>query len=121
MLYVVPGSTIRGVANTYGVSESTIRFRLKKISENKELGKSGRKCVFSEAVERELAECIAVVCNYGFSPSMCEFSVSLFNIESYVTLTSSYTLEYIYCVTSKLYFQKYISRKLLVIILKQIL
>ena len=73
----VPGSTIRGVAKQFGVGESTIRFRLSKRKEGKALGKAGRKCVFSENVEKNLAECISVVCNYGFSPTMFEVIVSI--------------------------------------------
>ncbi|MEM6812730.1 MAG: hypothetical protein AAF549_09725 [Pseudomonadota bacterium] len=70
-----PGATIRGTANRFGIGESTLRFRLKR-NPNDPLGKAGRKCVFNEETEKELAECIAVVCNCGFSPSMEELRVS---------------------------------------------
>jgi len=59
--------------------ESTLRFRLVKIKEGQELGKAGRKCVFDQETETELAECISVVCNAGFSPTMGEISVSKYS------------------------------------------
>ena len=64
-----------GTAIHFVIGESTLRFRLKR-SQDKPLGKAGRKCVFGEETEKELAECIAVVCNCGFSPSMEELRVS---------------------------------------------
>ena len=73
----VPGTTIRGVAKEFGVGESTIRFRLQKRKKGETLGKSGRKCVFDQKIESDLARCIAVVCNLGFSPSINEIIVSI--------------------------------------------
>ena len=73
-----PGASIRGTATQFGVSESTLRWRLEQEEKaNGEffLKKAGRKCVFDENVEKELAECIAVACNAGFSPSMIEIQV----------------------------------------------
>ena len=72
-----PGATIRGTANRFGIGESTLRFRLKR-NPDEPLGKAGRKCVFDEETEKELAKWhqLAVVCNCGFSPSMEELRVS---------------------------------------------
>ena len=77
-LQYVPGSTIRGVAKEYGLSEWTVRFRLKKINEGKSLEKSGKKCTFDKETESSLAKCISVVCNHGFSPSINEVQVNVF-------------------------------------------
>ena len=71
-----PGASIRGTANRFDIGESTLRFRIGKERAQEELGKAGRKCVFDEETEKELAECIAVVYNCGFSPSMEELRVS---------------------------------------------
>ena len=70
------GASIRGTANRFEIGESTLRFRIGKERAQEKLGKAGRKCVFDEETEKELAECIAVVCNCGFSPSMEELRVS---------------------------------------------
>ena len=75
-LQSVPGSTIRGVAKEYRLSECTVRFRLKKINEGKSLEKSRKKCTFDKETESSLAKCISVVCNHGFSPSMNEVQVN---------------------------------------------
>jgi len=74
-----PGASIRKTAAEFGLGESTLRFRLVKIKEGQELGKAGRKCVFDQETETELAECISVVCNAGFSPTMGEISVSKYS------------------------------------------
>ena len=78
-LQSVPGSTIKGVAKEYGLSECTVRFQLKKINEGKSLEKSGKKCIFDKETERSLANCISVVCNHVFSPSMNEVQVNTFS------------------------------------------
>ena len=78
-LQSVPGSTIRGVAKEYRLSECTVRFRLKKINEGKSLEKSRKKCTFDKETESSLAKCISVVCNHGFSPSMNEVQVNTFS------------------------------------------
>lgn len=70
-----PGASIRGTASRFGLGESTLRFRITKEKANEELGKAGRKCVFNEETEKELAECISVLCSCGFSPSMEEIRV----------------------------------------------
>ena len=72
----VPGSSVRGVAKRYGIHEATIRFRLKKRIDGVALGKAGRKCVFDAQTEGQLVNCIATVCNLGFSPTMLEIIVS---------------------------------------------
>ena len=73
-----PSVSIRGVAKQYNLSEATLRFRRKKIQAGEpDLKKAGRKCAFDGETEEHLAKCIAVLCNYGFSPSMLEIQVSL--------------------------------------------
>ena len=74
----LPGKSIREVAKQFGLSESTIRFRRKKLFAGSDLKKAGRKCAFDEETETSLAECISVICNYGFSPTMVEITVSSF-------------------------------------------
>ena len=71
-LQSVPGNPIRVFAKEFGVCECTLRFRLKKANKKEELKKAGRKYVFSKKVESELAKCIEIACNYGFSPSLYE-------------------------------------------------
>lgn len=71
-----PGASIRGTAARFGLGESTLRFRISKEKANEELGKAGRKTVFNKEIESELADCIAVLCSCGFSPSMEEIRVS---------------------------------------------
>ena len=72
------GCSKRTIAKELGISESTLRFRLKKISEGKELGgQGGRPRVLSDKEEEELAKCIGVLCNVGFSPSYDEILVSI--------------------------------------------
>ena len=70
----VPNAGTRKTAREFGVRESTLRWRIN--NGDRELGKSGRKTVYSEGEERQLAECIAVVCNAGFSPTINEIQVS---------------------------------------------
>ena len=71
-----PGASKCKSAKRFGIEESTLRFRIAKDCANKELGKAGRKFVFSQEVEKELAECITVASMCGFSPSMEEVRVS---------------------------------------------
>lgn len=68
--------SVRSIAKECGVAESTIRFRLQKIKKNEELGKAGRKTCLSVEEERELANCIAVICNSGFSPTINDIEAS---------------------------------------------
>ena len=49
-----------GTAIHFVIGESTLRFRLKR-SQDKPLGKAGRKCVFDEETEKELAELFVIV------------------------------------------------------------
>ena len=74
----LPGKSIRKVAKQFGLSESTIRFRRKKLFAGSDLKKAGRKCAFDEETETLLAECTTVICNYGFSPKVnCHLEVAL--------------------------------------------
>lgn len=70
----IPGAKTRTTATRFGVSESTLRWRIK--NGDREHKKGGRKCVYSKEEIKELAECIAVVCNAGFSPTISEVQVS---------------------------------------------
>ena len=92
-LQSVPRISIRGVAKLFGVSECTLRFRLKQANKGEELKKAGRKCVFSKEVE--LAKCIGIVCNYGFNPSLYEIQVNILHLYWFIFLTPE-TVKYIY-------------------------
>ena len=46
----VPGASIRGTADLFGVRESTLRWRI--TNGDRELGKAGRKPVYSEGEEK---------------------------------------------------------------------
>lgn len=73
----VPGVKVRAIAKKYGVNECTLRFRLKKEQNQEDLFKAGRRCVFNEETEADLARCIGMLCNLGFSPTTNEILVSL--------------------------------------------
>ena len=94
-LQSVPGTSIRGIAKKFGVSECTLRFRLKKANKGKELKKAGRKCLFSREVESELAKCIGIVCNYGFSACLHEIHVNTLHLYWFIFLRP-HTVKYIY-------------------------
>ena len=82
----LPGKSIREVAKQFGLSESTIRFRRKKLFAGSDLKKAGRKCTFDEETKTSLAECISAICNYGFSPTVVEIMVSSFDSNIYIWL-----------------------------------
>ena len=67
----------RSIAKECGVKESTLQFRLKKLRRNEELKSADRKTVLTVLEENELAKCISVVCNYGFSPTINNIEVIL--------------------------------------------
>ena len=67
----------RSIAKECGVKESTLRFRLKKLRLNVALKSAGRKTVLTVLEENELAKCISVVCNHGFSPRINDIEVIL--------------------------------------------
>ena len=94
-LQSVPGTLIRGVAKEFGVSECTLCFQLKKANKGEELKKAGRKCIFSKEVESELAKCIGIVCNYGFSPSLYEIQVNTLHLY-WFTFLRVHIAKYIY-------------------------
>ena len=74
----MPGVSIRGVAKQYNLSEATLRLIRKKIQAGEpDLKKVCRNCAFDVEIQEHLAKCIAILCNYGFSPSMLEIQVSL--------------------------------------------
>lgn len=62
-------STIKGAARRFGMSEGTLRNRIRFKKLGKEMVGSGRKPALSEKEERDLAECIRALCEAGFSPS----------------------------------------------------
>ena len=66
------GKSIRSSAKKYGMAESTLRNRIKLIQEGTEMVGSGRRNVLNEQEETQLARCINVLCNAGFSPSTNE-------------------------------------------------
>lgn len=57
--------SIRSIASDNGVAESSLRFRLKRMKAGGNLQKVGKKRVFSDIEEGELANCISVLCNNG--------------------------------------------------------
>ena len=94
-----PNVSIGGVAKQYNLSEATIRFRRKKIQAGEPvLKKAGRKCAPDVETEEHLAKCIAVLCNYGFSPSIIEIQVSIV-LKILTTLLSALLILYklFYC------------------------
>ena len=66
------GSKIRAAAKKYGMDEGTLRYRLKLERNGKSMVGSGRRPTLNEFEEKELAKCIHVLCNLGFSPSTNE-------------------------------------------------
>ena len=73
-----PSVSVRSVAKKHGIHEATLRFRYKKSKDNEDLKKAGRPSVFDAATEKKLADCIGVVCNLGFIPTMMEIAVIMF-------------------------------------------
>ena len=59
----------RKVAAKYGMSEGSLRFRMKKNTKGETLSKSGRKPTFNAEDEKDIAACIGVVYKLGFSPT----------------------------------------------------
>ena len=62
------GSKIRTAAKKYGMDEGTLCYRLKLERDGKKMVGSGRRPTLNQFEERELAKCIHVLCNLGFSP-----------------------------------------------------
>ena len=104
----LPGKSIREVAEQFGLSESTIRFRRKKLFAGSDLKKAGRKFAFDEETETSLAECISVICNYGFSPTMVEITVSSFIYICIYVYINIYIYIYIYIYNIYIYICIYI-------------
>ena len=69
---VASGVSIRNAAAKYGMSEGTLRFRLKKIRAGESFVGSGKKPVIKKDVEQNIAACIGTLCKLGFSPTMTE-------------------------------------------------
>ena len=67
---VVSGVSIRNAAVKYGMSEGTLRFRLKKIRAGESFVGSGKKPVIKKDVEQNIAACIGTLCKLGLSPTM---------------------------------------------------
>ena len=82
-----PGASTREVAKQLGLSKSTIRFRRKKLFAGSDLKKAGQKCTFDEETKTSLAERISAICNYGFSPTVVEITVSSFDPNIYIHMT----------------------------------
>lgn len=64
--------SVRKIAASYGIAESTIRTRMKKLNPELPSRKSGRRPVFSDEVEQKLATCVDALCKCGFSPKPSE-------------------------------------------------
>ena len=62
------GGALKGVARKYGMSDGTWQKRL----EGKVMTGSGSKTALTAEEEKDLAECITVLCEAGFSPSVDE-------------------------------------------------
>ena len=77
------GDSIRAAAKKFGVSESNIRRRKKLTSDGKELVGSGKNTILTKEQETELANCIGVLCNAGFSPCRNEIKDL---VKEYVTI-----------------------------------
>ena len=60
------------------VPKCTLRSHLKRKATGEEINKAAYRCAFNTAREERLAKCIAVACNYGFSPSMKQIEVSTY-------------------------------------------
>ena len=76
--------SIRSISSDNGVAESFLRFRLKRMKAGGNLQKVGKKSIFSD-IEGELANCISVLCNNGFSPSLFEIREC---VREYLTLNN---------------------------------
>ena len=61
--------SIRTAAKTYGMTEGTIRLRLKKEKDGKDYIGSGRRPTLDQRTETELARVVRVMCDLGFSPT----------------------------------------------------
>ena len=61
--------SIRATAKKYGITEGTLRKRIKMKKENKFIVGGGRPPTFDKAVEKELTECISTMSKLGFSPN----------------------------------------------------
>ena len=66
------GKLIRPTAANYGMSEGMLRNRIKMEEKGKALVGSGRRPSLSVEEEKQLASCIGVLCNLGFSPSRAQ-------------------------------------------------
>ena len=64
------GSSILKASRTYGMSDHMLRDKLKKLEKGESLASlSGRKPAIPAETELKLSQCIAVLCNLGFSPT----------------------------------------------------
>ena len=74
----VPNSTEKVAAQAFDVNKGTLRSHLKRKAKEQKINKADCSCVFDTEAEERLAKCIALVCNYGFSPSMKQIEVSAY-------------------------------------------
>ena len=68
-LEVDAGNSMRKTAEKYGMSEGTLRCRLKMKKEGQSLIGSRRSTILSQAAEEQLAKSIGTICSLGFSPT----------------------------------------------------
>ena len=77
------GKHINATARKYGMNEGTLRYRIKKRKIGVEIARSGRKPALNSDLEWQLRNCIATLCEVGFSPSQKEI-IDL--VEEYVSI-----------------------------------
>lgn len=82
----VPNSTEKVAAQVFGVNKCTLRSHLKRKAKEQKINKADCSCVFDAKAEERLAKCIALVCNYGFSPSMKQIEVRAY-MDAFFTRT----------------------------------
>ena len=75
-------ASLRAAAMKYGMTEGTLRHRIKMKNENKVLVWAGRPSAFDKNVEKQMTECIATMCKLGFSPNRSQLKDI---VQSYVT------------------------------------
>ena len=80
--------SIRATAKKYGMTEGTLRKRIKMKKENKSIAGGGRPPTFDKDVEKELTECISTMCKLGLSPKNSQLKDT---VQNYVTANNIHT------------------------------
>ena len=78
------GRSLREVCRNNGINEASVRTRIKRNEKAVAHGdpKIGRPTVISKEDEKELADCIAILCKNGFSPTLDDIRLI---VQKYVT------------------------------------